>query len=239
MLFTPIIKRKKGSGKNLLQPPFPDGSTVIGVFTGISVEIYGAEDIKKVNENGFYGKGSKSRGAPKLLTKGIVDDTESLSLELEESAFLAYFHGILCIQDIQSKKLQYNEFFEAAKNVNPNFLECLGCYLYLKSKGWIIKSGIKFGGNFLIYKRGPRYNHASFIIFVQPKSNTKAISIKDLKGLQRIAETSDKDVLLLEVTKPDVLTYNIISDITALKISETIVRRFNSTSFVQSQKITK
>uniref|UniRef100_A0A0A1XDH2 tRNA-intron lyase n=1 Tax=Zeugodacus cucurbitae TaxID=28588 RepID=A0A0A1XDH2_ZEUCU len=238
MLFTPIIKRKKGAGKNLQLPPFPDGSTIIGVFTGISVEIYGAEDIKKIYENGFYGKGSKSRGAPRLLTKGTIDDTESLSLELEESAFLAYFHGILCIQDIQSKELQYKEFLEAAKNVNPNFLECFGCYLYLKSKGWIIKSGIKFGGNFLIYKRGPRYNHASFIIFVQPKSNTKATSIKDLKGLQRIAETSDKDVLLLEVTKPDVLTYT-ITDIATLKISETIVRRFNSTSFVQSQKITK
>lgn len=91
----------------------------------------------------------------------------------------------------------------------------------------------------MIYKKGPRFNHASFIIFVHPKSDTKDFSIKDLKGLQRIAETSDKDVLLLDVMKPNDLTYNTLSDIAALKISETIVRRFNSPSFVQSQKITK
>ncbi|XP_050322078.1 tRNA-splicing endonuclease subunit Sen2 [Bactrocera neohumeralis] len=239
MLFTPIIKQKKGGNKSSLPPPLPDGSSVIGVFTGISVEVCGAEDIRKIYENGFFGKGSKSRGAPKLVTTGTIDDTESLSLELEESAFLAYFLGILRIHDIQCNEMQFREFLEAAKNVNSHFLECLGSYLYLKSKGWVIKSGIKFGGNFLIYKRGPRYNHASFIIFVHIKSDTKDISIKDLKGLQRIAETSDKDVLLLEVSKPNDLTYNTISDIAALKISETIIRRFNSTSFVQSQKITK
>lgn len=91
----------------------------------------------------------------------------------------------------------------------------------------------------VIYKRGPRYYHASCIIIVHPKSDRKYISITDLKGLQRIAETSDKDVLLLEVTKPNALNYNIISEIAAIKITETIIRRFSSTSFVQSQNITK
>lgn len=152
MLFTPIIKHKRGVSKDSLQQPFPDGSTVIGVFTGVSVEVCGAQNIRKIYDNGFYGKGSKSRGAPKLMTKGAFDDTESLSLELEESAFLAYFLGILCIHDIQSNKLQYREFLDAANNVNPIFLECFSSYLYLKSKGWIIKSGLKFGGHFCKYR---------------------------------------------------------------------------------------
>ncbi|CAD6998858.1 unnamed protein product [Ceratitis capitata] len=240
MLFTPVIKRKKGAGRNALVPPFPDKHAIVkGVFTGLSVEVYDTESIKAIYENGFYGKGSKSRGAPQVVTRNVTDVAECLTLELEEAAFLAYIFGALSIQNIENNEVKWAEFLNAAQTINSQFIESFACYMYLKSKGWIIKSGIKFGGNFLIYKKGPRFHHASFIVFVRQKTTDQYISTKDIKGLQRIAETSDKDVLILEVSKPKTLTFNAISEISTLKISEIIVRRFNSTTFVQTQELAK
>ncbi|XP_054744184.1 tRNA-splicing endonuclease subunit Sen2 [Anastrepha obliqua] len=235
MLFTPIIKRKKDINKKNGQP-FPDGCVVKGMFTGISVEVYSSTGIKLLYENGYYGKGSKSKGAPNVVSKDNIDGNECLTLELEESCFLSYYVRVLFIHDWKGREVQWRQFVTLAKEINPNFLECLAAYLYLKAKGWVIKSGIKFGGNFLIYKKGPRFNHASFIIFVRPTPETNITTI-DLKGIQRIAETSDKDILLLEISKPNVVTLGTIFDIRQFRVSETIIRRFNSTSYVQSYKL--
>ena len=60
---------------------------------------------------------------------------------------------------------------------------------------------------------------------------------KDIKGMQRIAETSDKDVLLMEVHKKssDLKTPQFdLKYFENFSISETIMRRFNYSSFVQS-----
>ncbi|XP_067622713.1 tRNA-splicing endonuclease subunit Sen2 [Eurosta solidaginis] len=239
MIFTPNIKCKNGVNKNILQQPFPLGTKVKGVFTGLSVEIYCPTSIKTIYDNGFYGKGSKSRGAPRIVTKEkMTVNNECLTLELEESGFLAYFLGVLSICDFEDQEIQWTEFAHAAKSLYPNYLENLAAYMYLKSKGWIIKSGIKFGGNFLIYKNGPRFNHASFIIIVFPTSKGQCnITTRDLKGMQRIAETSDKDILLLEITKSNAFAFNTLFDLNQFRVSETVIRRFNSTSFVQTNKL--
>lgn len=62
---------------------------------------------------------------------------------------------------------------------------------------------------------------------------------KNLKGVQRVAETSDKDVLILMVNQlnddfdPALCTP---ASLQSLTIKETVIRRFNSTSFVQSKQ---
>ncbi|XP_017490519.1 PREDICTED: uncharacterized protein LOC108378726, partial [Rhagoletis zephyria] len=88
----------------------------------------------------------------------------------------------------------------------------------------------------VVYKRGPRFNHASFITFVQPTSVLKSNATKDIKGIQRVSETSHKDILLLEVSRPKLLIFESIIDIRLFNVSEKIIRRFNGTSFVQNKK---
>ncbi|XP_037710092.1 tRNA-splicing endonuclease subunit Sen2-1 isoform X4 [Drosophila subpulchrella] len=130
--------------------------------------------------------------------------------------------------------MDYQAFLESANKLNERFVENLACYLYLKSKNWVIKSGIKFGGDFLIYKQSPRLYHASFLVIVQTPCDTDYYQSKNLKGVQRVAETSDKDVLLLTVHRPkDVLNPKDLQETT---VTETIVRRFNYLTFVQSKQ---
>nr|XP_017088925.2 tRNA-splicing endonuclease subunit Sen2 [Drosophila bipectinata] len=229
MDFTFNCKRKRCSYKNYNFPPFPTGEICQGVFNGLSVEITDAQQGRSLYDNGCYGKGSKSRGGP---ASGEPDET--LLLGLEESCFLAYYLGKLDIKSPTGESMDWRAFLDAAMELNERFLENLACYLYLKSKNWVIKSGIKFGGDFLIYKESPRWYHASFMVIVQTWDDCDYYQPKNLKGVQRVAETSDKDVLILRVSQAtDITTPEDIQEIT---VTETIVRRFNYSTFVQSKQ---
>ncbi|SPP82289.1 tRNA-splicing endonuclease subunit Sen2 [Drosophila guanche] len=234
MQFTFQCKKKRCSFRNSNATPLPEqGERYHGVFTGLSVEISEPTQAKSLHDSGCYGKGSKSRGGP-----ASGDEDETLLLGLEESCFLAFYLKVLDIQNLSGTSLGWEEFLKAAKDLNDRFVENLACYLYLKSKNWVIKSGIKFGGDFLIYKQSPQHFHASFLVIVQTPADFDYYQPKNLKGVQRVAETSDKDVLLLTVVQPkeddsNLATPEALKDIS---VTETIVRRFNYSSFVQSKQ---
>ena len=162
MFFTPNLKRKRGANKWLVQP-FPkleSEKQYEGVFTGILVEVSTKEDIIALYDNGFYGKGSHSRSMPLVVLqsshcKNVLenenDNRETLCLGLEEAFFLSYYLKVLKICDMDSKEMPFEVFLQEALKVNAEFVESLASYLYLKSKGWVVKSGLKFGGHFCKY----------------------------------------------------------------------------------------
>lgn len=241
MEFTPHFKRKRKSSQSYLKlAPFPvckNGKPYQGVFNGLCVEVRNSEEaqIGTLHDNGWYGKGSKSRGGP---ISG--DSSETLLLGLEEACLLSFFLEALEIIDLSGNKLSWEAYLKSALKYDEQFAYKLAAYLYLKSKNWIIKSGIKFGGDFLIYKHGPCQFHASFLVIVQTPSKhlDSHYVAKNLKGVQRVAETSDKDVLLIRVNKPSHFNITLVTPETleSLTIEETVIRRFNYTSFVQSKQ---
>ncbi|XP_013115401.2 tRNA-splicing endonuclease subunit Sen2 [Stomoxys calcitrans] len=244
MFFAPNFKSKRGGSWNI--QPFPPNCVAEGqenyngIFTGISVEVCNECDIRALYSNGFYGKGSHSRSIPNALLQNESEDKkkieESLSLGLEESFFLSYFLNVLKITDLNNEAMNWKDFIRYAQEVNVDFIESLASYLYLKSKGWVVKSGLKFAGNYLIYRKGPRFFHASFVVIVNALPNSSHLQHNKLKGLQRIAETSDKDVLVLDVSKPADFHMQTVNDITQISIAETVIKRFNYTSFVQQSQ---
>lgn len=156
-------------------------------------------------------------------------------------------------------EMSWQAYLQAALEYDQDFVLKMAAYLYLKSKNWIIKSGIKFGGDFrkvlegisanlfylsfdflVIYKQGPSQFHASFLVIVQvPKQEPDSHYVaKNLKGVQRVAETSDKDVLILVVQQPADFNAALATpeSLESLTIDETVIRRFNYTSFVQSKQ---
>ncbi|EDW03698.1 tRNA-splicing endonuclease subunit Sen2-1 [Drosophila grimshawi] len=242
MEFVPHFKRKRSNSKDKIKiAPFPlcaEGQRGYqGVFTGLCVEVVDTEQarIRTLHDNGCYGKGSCSRGGP---VSGEADET--LLLGLEEACLLTFFLEVLEIRDVLGNVMDWNSYMQAALEYDKDFPYKLAAYLYLKSKNWIIKSGIKFGGDFLIYKHGPREFHASFLVLVQtPAENIHShYAAKNLKGVQRVAETSDKDVLVLSVNQfpdfePKLATPTTLQSLT---IQETVIRRFNYSAFVQTKQ---
>lgn len=106
---------------------------------------------------------------------------ERLQLTLEEVFFLAYGLGVLQVKDERSGKLfsveelftlcRQNSYFPArVSNLQPDdpFLINYAVYHHFRSLGWVIRPGIKFGTDWLLYNRGPAFSHAEFAIMVFP-----------------------------------------------------------------------
>ncbi|XP_037886010.1 tRNA-splicing endonuclease subunit Sen2 isoform X2 [Glossina fuscipes] len=85
------------------------------------------------------------------------------------------------------------------------------------------------------FLKGPRFYHASFAVLISCNEGCAHLVAKNIKGLQRIAETSDKDILLLDVNKPSDFQMGSLEDISRLAISESVIRRFNYAAFVQNK----
>uniref|UniRef100_A0A182VUW6 tRNA-intron lyase n=1 Tax=Anopheles minimus TaxID=112268 RepID=A0A182VUW6_9DIPT len=201
------------------------------IFTGFTIDVSHPDSIRVLCLNGGFGQGMLSRAFPACVTNPRELDrkrkrkttsapiepnasqenvNEPLCLFLEEAFFLMHTLGILHVKDLFDKQIDTREAFERFRKIKKNFLACYCAYLYLKSKNWIIKSGIKFGGDFVIYVKGPQFYHASYIVLVQEMFEGKQIDSHtvdglDFEGFNRIAETTAKDVLFLEVHYPSTL----------------------------------
>ncbi|KAF9078756.1 hypothetical protein BDP27DRAFT_1206732 [Rhodocollybia butyracea] len=114
-----------------------------------------------------------------------LEDMEHLQLTLQEAFFLAWNLDCLSILDPDTDEpLSLSEIWMTFQQVylappipnspppelqfdNP-FLVHYAAYHHYRSLGWVVKSGLKFCVDYLLYKRGPVFTHAEFAIVVCP-----------------------------------------------------------------------
>ncbi|KAK6534114.1 tRNA splicing endonuclease subunit sen2 [Arthrobotrys megalospora] len=119
--------------------------------------------------------------------KVTVKNQEHLQLTLSEAFFLVYALGVLSVTTGDSTgPLPLPEVFKlflrhstfpplpepsvSLANLNPDssFLINYVVYHHFRSLGWVVKSGVKFSVDYLLYKRGPVFSHAEFAILIIP-----------------------------------------------------------------------
>ncbi|EWC47507.1 hypothetical protein DRE_00475 [Drechslerella stenobrocha 248] len=161
---------------------------------------------------------------PKKVT---IDNQEHLQLTFSEAFFLAYSlgvlsvttgssHEILSIRDLLRTFLRFCSFpplpesSVSLSNLNPDssFLVTYVAYHHFRSLGWVVKSGVKFSVDFLLYKRGPVFSHAEFAVLVIP-SYTRWQNRDDpnhgwdwLHSVTRVNSQVKKTVVLVYVDVP-------------------------------------
>ncbi|KAH0836620.1 tRNA intron endonuclease [Lanmaoa asiatica] len=117
-----------------------------------------------------------------------IENVEHLQLTLQEAFFLLWNLDCLSISNSENgDALTLSQIWNAFQNVhipsptlaisldppryrrfdNP-FLVNYVIYHHYRSLGWVVKSGIKFCVDYLLYKRGPIFAHAEFAIVVCP-----------------------------------------------------------------------
>ncbi|CCX32698.1 hypothetical protein FPQ18DRAFT_313052 [Pyronema domesticum] len=122
----------------------------------------------------------KDQPAPQVVE---VEDLEHLQLTLEEAFFLSYGLGALQIMNAEGnkpievpdalslfRKFSYFPHLEDDAILQPDdvFLMNYVVYHHFRSLGWVVRPGMKFSVDYLLYNRGPVFSHAEFGILILP-----------------------------------------------------------------------
>lgn len=117
----------------------------------------------------------KMRTGMRLEDANIVNDQgelvqqEYMQLMPAEALFLSEALGALEVCDDSGAVLKGAVLFRKLGRADmAQFLHHYVAYHHFRSKGWCVKSGVKFGTDFLLYKRGPPFSHAEFAVIVMP-----------------------------------------------------------------------
>ena len=118
-------------------------------------------------------------------------------------AFYLLKNNIITIFNPQTNKfLTPDEFYEIGKKIHHKFEEKLVIYQDLREKGYIPRPGLKFGADFVVYKRGPGLEHSPFIVHVLP--HDAKISAIDMVRAGRLATSVRKKFV---IANPLTITY--------------------------------
>ncbi|XP_027719878.1 tRNA-splicing endonuclease subunit Sen2 isoform X2 [Vombatus ursinus] len=161
---------------------------------------------------------------------------EYLQLSLEEAFFLVYALGCLNIY-YEEEPLTILKLWEAFHLVQPTFRTTYMAYHYFRSKGWVPKVGLKYGTDFLLYRKGPPFYHASYSVIIELVNDSfegslrRPFSWKSLAGLNRITANVSKELLLCYLIRPSNMTDKEMESPECLKrmqVQEVILSRWVS-----------
>ena len=108
-------------------------------------------------------------GSPLGISKPRLEYFSKPSeLSLIEALFLLKNDKITIFDPKLDKNYSYDEFYEICKETHHKFEEKFIIYQDLRQKGYIPRPGLKFGADFVVYKKGPGLEHSPFIAHVLP-----------------------------------------------------------------------
>ncbi|KAF7547034.1 hypothetical protein G7Z17_g7995 [Cylindrodendrum hubeiense] len=149
---------------------------------------------------------------------------EHLQMMPEEAFFLSFGLGVLTVNDETGKPLSQMELFtlfrqhsyfpprvepeEPALQPDDNFLVHYSVYHHFRSLGWVPRGGIKFGVDWMLYTRGPVFDHAEFGLIVIPSYSDPLWKESKKENVQKSWQWLHATIRVLShVTKSLVLVY--------------------------------
>jgi tRNA-intron endonuclease len=145
-----------------------------------------------------------------------------LELELVEAAYLLE-KGKLKVfkkEDGKKKKINFQKLMEiGVKSINQFHSQFI-VYRDLRERGYLVKTGYKFGTHFRVYergvklKRGPKapHEHTKWIVHAVPEES--AFSLPEMSRAVRLAHNIRATMLWAVIDKESDVTYYLISRLT-------------------------
>jgi tRNA-intron endonuclease len=132
-----------------------------------------------------------------------------LELSLIECAYLTEI-GRLTLHDSSKRKtLKLKDIIKLGKSRADDFEVRYKVYTQLRSKGYIVRPGLKFGTDFAVYERGPGKDHAPFLVHVI--SQKKGVVPLDIVRAGRLATSVRKKFIIATVKENgDIVYYSFV-----------------------------
>jgi len=139
-------------------------------------------------KKGFY-------GSPIGINKPRLEYFSKPSeLSLIEANYLLEKDEITVLDVKTNHLISREELYEIGKKIHHKFEEKYVIYKDLREKGYIPRPGLKFGADFVVYKKGPGLEHSPFIVDVLPHDSK--ISAIDMVRAGRLATSVRKKFVI-------------------------------------------
>jgi len=150
-----------------------------------------------------------SNEAQELYNKGsygTVLEDKKLQLSLQEALFLMEKKKIT-ILDARNKEFTFERFVKRATKIEPTFWIRYSVYRDMRSRGYIVKTALKFGADFRVYDRGikPGEDHARWIIY--PVHEGAILTWYEFAAKNRVAHSTKKRLMMGVVDDEGDVTY--------------------------------
>jgi tRNA-intron endonuclease, archaea type len=111
------------------------------------------------------------------------------------------------VLDGRGKKLKINDYVKKAKKAEPNFWVRYCVFGDMRSRGYVVKTALKFGADFRVYDRGvkPGEDHAKWILY--PVNEGSVMTWYEFSAKNRVAHSTRKRLLLGVVDDEGDVTY--------------------------------
>ena len=154
---------------------------------------------------------SNSQEAFDLYSKSRLGEPSEgkIYYSLVEAAYLLERKRIQLFE--KGKKLTFHKFLEHARKIEPNFWTRYRVFSDMRSRGYIVKTALKFGADFRVYERGkkPGEAHAKWVLF--PVYETNTLTWHEFAAKNRVAHSTKKNLLIGIVDDEADVTYYTIS----------------------------
>ena len=115
-------------------------------------------------------------------------------LSLIEAYYLISRNKITILDVNTNRNLSPKEFYDIARRNHYKFEDKYVIYNDLREKGYIPRPGLKFGADFVVYKKGPGLEHSAFIVHVMPTDSR--ITAIDMVRAGRLATSVRKKFVI-------------------------------------------
>ena len=154
---------------------------------------------------------SNDKNAISLYSKSRFGELISgkILYSLVEALYLVEKKKMNVYQD--DKKLNYEKLIQMAEKIEKNFWPRFCVFKDMRDKGYIVKTALKFGADFMVYDRGikPGQDHSKWILY--PVFENKSLTWHEFSAKSRVAHSTKKNLLIGIVDEKGEVTYYEVS----------------------------
>eukprot|EP01135_Chromosphaera_perkinsii_P004653 Nk52_evm2s293 gene=Nk52_evmTU2s293 len=192
-----------------------EGGSVVGCHDGVLLKSFNVlvsnppQQWGDSFKNGSYGDIVIPELAKLLLEQeGLVYTDEPMRLlSVYEAVYLADSVGKLSLGNMSAfyTLLTRNCWGNMCDNVSNGLKEFLGmyiCYGHFRSLGWVVKSGLKYGADFVLYKDGPVFYHSTYcvtVVTVYENEQEDELKWRNIMAASRCSENVKKQTAICTV----------------------------------------
>ncbi|MDT7902824.1 MAG: tRNA-intron lyase [Caldivirga sp.] len=161
-----------------------------GVLKGDKVIIPSIEESRALYKLGFFGK---FLGKDKVKVEEVDSLNSHIHLSPLEALYLIEL-GLLTVTDDNGSPVTKDTLRGLVERRYEHGELVYELYRYFRDRGYVVRSGLKFGSLYAVYEKGPGIDHAPMLVhLIDPGRNITAL---DVTRAARLSHTVRKTFVL-------------------------------------------